>query len=142
MEIMEKKIAHLGIIQGVISRMANNSLTIKQLSIGIVSAIFALGATKESISKELFYVAFLPGAAFWWLDAYFLRQERLFRKLYEAVCNSTEEPNFSMNTLPYSGQVAGYLRTMFSVTLLVFYGVIISAIVAFLIIVSKATIGA
>ena len=138
---MESKIAHLNMIQAIVGRMANNSLAIKQLSVGIVSAIFALGATKDSISFELFYVAFLPAIAFWWLDAYFLRQERLYRKLYDGVCNNTDETDFSMDTAIYSDQVKGHLCTMCSATLRVFYGFIIAAIVAFLLIVSKATNG-
>jgi hypothetical protein len=65
-------------------------------------------------------------AGFWGLDAYFLRQERLFRKLYDAVRvpESPVEP-FSMNTRPYLDAVESWIDTALSLTLLPFYGVMV-----------------
>jgi hypothetical protein len=67
----------------------------------------------------------LPVVAFWGLDAYYLRQERLYRKLYDAVRrgDGSVEP-FSMNAQPYAGEVADILATAVSKTELPFYGLI------------------
>jgi phage FluMu protein gp41 len=44
--ILEQKIAHLGMIQGVIGRMASDSQTLKTLAITVAAAIIALGQTQ------------------------------------------------------------------------------------------------
>ena len=82
------KLAHLQMIQAVVTRMAGNSFLIKGWSITLVAALFALAAAN---TNELFiYLAYFPTFMFWALDAYFLRQERLFRKLYDHV-RTTED---------------------------------------------------
>lgn len=124
----EHKIKHLEFIQGVINRMAGNSFVLKGWCVTLVSALFAL-ASQDS-HTEFIVLAFFPAIMFWILDAYFLRQERLFRKKYDEVRGQTEtEINFSMNTLPFTNQVDSWIRTAFSWTLFIFYGTIILAIV-------------
>ena len=60
---------------------------------------------------------------FWGLDAYFLRQERLFRGLYDQVRlrNPAVEP-FSMNAAAHAAGVPSWRRTLLSPTLVPFYG--------------------
>jgi len=132
---MENKRAHLEMLQAIVSRMASNSFHLKGWSVLLVSALFALAAS-DSARRNLVWIAYLPGVAFWVLDGYFLRQERLFRKLYDRVRGTTEgNIDFSMNTSVVSGQVEGWLRTTFSVTLRIFHGAVIVAITAALLIV-------
>ena len=83
---MENKVAHLEMIQRVITRMASNSFLIKRWSVTLVAALFALTAVNMNVLFTC--LAFFPIFMFWALDAYFLRQERLFRKLYDHVCLS------------------------------------------------------
>lgn len=129
---MGKKIAHLEMVQGVVSRLAQNSLTLKELSVGIVSAIFALTASKEVVSRDLCFIAFLPALTFWWLDAYFLCQERRFRRLFNAVRAKEEDAiDFSMDTSPHCKDQEGVFRLMWSKTLALFHGTIILAIIVF-----------
>jgi hypothetical protein len=124
---MEKKLKHLEMLQDVISRMAKNSFLLKGWNVVLVSAIFAL-ASSESKS-QLVYLAYLPMAMFWLLDGYFLRQERLFRKLYDKVRAMGEDDiDFSMNTTPVESGVASCLRVAFSRTLLLFHGAILLTI--------------
>lgn len=92
---MEKKIDHLQLIQGVITRMASNSFALKGWAVTLVAGIFAL-ASKES-DKIYFLVAYIPCMMFWWLDSYYLWQERLYRALYNKVRESTKEIDYSMN---------------------------------------------
>ena len=79
----ETKIAHLQMIQAVVMRMAGNSFMVKGWTVTLVTALFALAAA--DVNRFFVYVACLPAVMFWVLDAYFLRQELLFRKLYDHV---------------------------------------------------------
>lgn len=137
-EKAENKRKHLEMIQSIISRMANHSFYIKGWCIALVSALFALAAAKDTNIK-LILVAFIPAIMFWSLDAYYLRQERLFRKLYDKVRSTTDETDFSMNTLPVALETASWLRVAFSLTLGLFYGVImvVISVFAFLILSGK-----
>jgi hypothetical protein len=69
-------------------------------------------------------VAYLPVLMFWWLDAYFLRQERLFRELFDQVrTNGKEEADFSMKTSPKEeSAVDSQFKVAKSKTLGWFYG--------------------
>lgn len=127
----EHTIKHLELIQAVITRLAQNSFAYKGWSITIVAALFALGA-KEA-NPQYLLVALLPTVAFWGLDAYYLRQERLFRKLYDAVRRAAptdlEGNPFSMDTSPYTGQVATWWGTCWSKTIGWLYGPMVLVIV-------------
>ena len=118
---MENKRAHLEMIQAVVNRMSVNSFLLKGWSVVLISALFALAAGD---SQALFvYIAYFPAIVFWMLDAYFLRQERLFRKLYDRVRHLPEtDVDFSMDTSVVDGEVAGWSAVVFSRTLLLFHG--------------------
>ena len=125
---MENKVAHLEMIQAVITRMAGNSFLIKGWSVTLVVALFALAAAN---TNELFvYLAYFPAFMFWALDAYFLRQERLFRKLYDHVRGAeNERVDFSMNTKPFDEKVDGTWGVAWSYTLRLFHGTITATII-------------
>ena len=117
------KIAHLQMIQAVIARMASNSFLIKRWNVMLVAALFALAAG----SSNLLFVCltYFPVFMFWSLDAYFLRQERLFRKLYDHVRGAKAEPvDFSMSTQPFEESVDGTWSVAWSHTLRLFHGTI------------------
>ena len=120
---MECKLKHLDIIQGVINRMASNSFSVKNWTVVLVSALFALAARFSD--TNFIPIAFIPVSAFWLLDGYFLRQERLYRKLYDRVRQQKEtEIDFSMNTSEFFAEVDSWLLVCLSNTLLIFYGFI------------------
>ena len=124
---MENKIKHLEMIQGVINRMAHNSFLLKGWSVILVSALFALAAKDTNIVFIL--LAYFPALAFWILDGYFLRQEKLFRKLYDKVRGLDEAAvDFSMDTSSVANEVASWCEVVFSKTLRIFHGVIIVTI--------------
>ena len=91
------KQAHLQMIQGVVNRLSHNSFLLKGWSVVLVSAMFALGASESSLLFVL--LAYFPAIVFWGLDGYFLRQEKLFRALYDHVrLLAEEEVDYSMDT--------------------------------------------
>jgi hypothetical protein len=130
---MEKKLKHLEMVQGVINRMASNSFLLKGWSVILISALFALAAKDSNI--YFVYLAYFPAIAFCSLDGFFLRQERLYRKLYDKVrIQKEEEIDFSMNTTEFQQVVQSWFRTCFSPTLRIFHGAIIGTVIIVMII--------
>lgn len=121
---MEAKLKHLEFIQGVINRMAANSFLLKGWAVVLTSAI-AVVAVREQIGLAAL-TGLIPVAAFWGLDAYYLRQERLFRGLYNHVRAMDEDQiDFDMNTAHVPAAPKYRYMTVFgSVTLLGFYAAI------------------
>ncbi|MBW4516393.1 MAG: hypothetical protein KME11_14375 [Timaviella obliquedivisa GSE-PSE-MK23-08B] len=64
-------------LQGIITRMANSSLTVKQVGIGIWSALVGFGFTHKV--RPLFVLALISFVMFGLLDIYYLLLERRFR---------------------------------------------------------------
>ncbi len=125
----ELLVKHLEMIQGVINRMAHNSFLIKGWSITILTAIILFASSSSALSACLISVFIaLVLLAFWILDGYFLWQERLYRALYNHVRElKKEDIDFSMDTNKYKKQKKNtFLCSMFSVTLLIFYLILIS----------------
>lgn len=125
-DAMVEKIAHLQMIQGVINRMGSNSFAVKGWSITLTAAIFALAAT-QGANTVLLWIPYFPVVTFWFLDAFFLRQEKLFRKLYDAVRAKqiTNAIDFSMDTADFDTEVNSLIRIALSKTLLPFHGGIV-----------------
>ena len=124
---MEKKLKHLEMLQAIIQRMATCSFTLKGWNVVLVSAIFALAGGTEK--WHLVFLAYLPAFAFWLLDGYFLRQEKLFRKLYDKVrLTSEEQIDFSMDTESVAREVTTLFRVGISKTLRLFHGAIVLTI--------------
>jgi hypothetical protein len=93
-------------VQGVISRMGQNSFNAKTWAVTVMAAIFAFAPT-DGPSKTGLWLALVPFAVFWALDAYYLQQERLFRKLYDGVVVSSVA-SFTMSPEPYRPDVPFY----------------------------------
>jgi len=123
---MDAKHKHLEFIQGAINRLAANSFQLKGWSVVLVSAIFFLLGRGGSI--ELVAIALIPVVFFWGFDSYFLRQERLFRALYDHVRGLPDDAiDFSMDTRSFQ-QSLTWKDAAFSRTLFVFYDALILTI--------------
>ena len=113
------KIRHLELIQSVVDRQGRNSFSLKGWSVIIVTAILAISF--EACGSRLVWLAFVPAFSFWGLDAYYLLQERLFRKLYDAVRSGEKVEPFSMDCSDYISKVDSWLKIAFSVSVLGFH---------------------
>ena len=130
---IEARIAHLQMIQAVITRMAGNSFLVKGWSVTLVAALFALAAAN---TDELFvYLAYFPAFMFWTLDSHFLRQERLFRELYDHVRVGDRPVDFSMNTKPFEEAIAGAWAVGWSPTLRLFHGTLTATIIVIMLVI-------
>ena len=117
------------IIQEIIKRMAYNSFMIKGWAVTLVVVTLLLRGTKIQA-----FIAFIPLLVFWFLDAYFLWQERMYRKLYDWVVRNrwnTDEYLFDMNAYRFRDEVQSRFRIMFSVTLGWFYGSIAALVILY-----------
>jgi len=118
--LKEYMLKEIDIVQDIIKRMAFNSFLIKGWAITLVVATLLLKGTKYQV-----FIAFIPLLVFWFLDAYFLWQERMYRKLYNWVISNrlkTDEHLFDMNAYRFKDEVQSKCRIMFSITLGWFYG--------------------
>jgi hypothetical protein len=127
----ETKGKHLELIQNVVARMANNSFLLKGWTVTLVAALFALSARD---SNPIFSIlALFPALAFWGLDAFYLRQERLYRRLYEEICNAIDGESmpvtpYSLNTAKVRKEVHSWWRTLWSPTILLIHGMTVMLI--------------
>lgn len=123
---MESKIKHLEIIQNNITRMNQCSFQIKTWSLTIVTALLTFYATtaSEGHSGNVLFIiiAIVPTAVFWFLDSYYLQQERKFRGIYNDVANLTEDAarvhvkEYEMPLNKYFGGKYSYVNALFSQT--------------------------
>lgn len=121
MEETKYFVDEIKIIQDVIKRMADNSFKIKGWAVTLI-VITLIFKGKSSTS---YLLAFLPLFSFWILDTYYLRTERIYRKLYEWVVKNrlkSDEYIFDLNPKRFEKDVDSYLKTMFSISLRMFYG--------------------
>jgi len=127
--LKEYLLKEVEVIQGIINRMAFNSFMIKGWAITLVVVALLLKGAKHQV-----WIAFIPLFVFWFLDAYFLWQERMYRKLYEWVISNrlkTDEYLFNMNAYRFRDEVQSKIRIMFSITLGWFYGSIAVLIIIY-----------
>jgi len=132
-ELTDARIKHLEFLQAIIARQATNSFLLKGWALTVAAAFF--GFVASQLHWRLALVALLPIVAFWFLDTYFLRQERLFRCLYEASRHpGSIVPLFSMDTRPHRNESAtSWRKVAFSFTLSIFYGMLMGVGLALLI---------
>ena len=125
---MEAKLKHLEFIQGVVNRLASDSFRLKGWAVVLVAAIFVLLVREGRM--ELASIGIVPVLLFWGLDGYFLWQERLFRALYDHVrVLKDHEVDFSMETSDFrTGWNGIWIGATLSITLILFYGALIAAI--------------
>jgi hypothetical protein len=114
------RLRYLADIQTVIARLSQNSFVIRGWSVTLVSIIFAIVSTQRAENRSYALLAVAPALIFWALDAYYLRRERLFRRLYAAVGQAAVlggEPDgrlFDMDTDEFRDAVPGYRATLFA----------------------------
>jgi hypothetical protein len=124
---VEKKRAHLAMIQSIINRMSVGSWLLKGWSVLVASALLAVAA--NATRARFAWLALFMAIAFWILDAHFLRQERLFRKTYERVRNLDEsEVDFSMDTALVDSEAAAWGTVLLSKALGVFHGSVVGLV--------------
>lgn len=125
----------LDLIQSVINRTAANSFVIKKWLIALLTLILVF-KHEELLGGNLQLIPLLalPIVCFWYLDAFFLSTERLYREMYKWVVANrphTDKYLYDLNTMQRQtpdGETVGFRKkknriiyVMFSSTLFPFY---------------------
>lgn len=120
----------IDLIQSCISRMAQNSFTIKGLSLTCLSIIAVLLIGKLWWVKTLLI---LPVLGFWFLDAYYLHLERLYRALYKWVIENRMKGNmellYDLNPNRFAKQELSIWECAIKTHNLLFYGLLIFLVI-------------
>lgn len=128
---------HLEFIQANINRMNQCSIQMKGWAITIVSALLAVYAATISDcgagKNIIIFIAIAPTLLFWFLDAYYLQQERKFRAVYNDVANISEN---NTEIKPYAMPLSEYrhgkyclIKVVFSKTEWPLYTIIIASLI-------------
>ncbi|MCQ2919242.1 hypothetical protein JT093_06375 [Helicobacter pylori] len=116
-------VEELKILQGVINRMAQNSLECKKWTLALVVGVLSLKIEAISNSYGLCVLGVLL-LCFWFLDAYYLTQEKLFRKQYQWLIENrlkTDERLFEVLPAHQTCQLTQFLSAMRSLSLLPYW---------------------
>jgi hypothetical protein len=132
---------HLSTIQTVIARLAGNSFLLKGWSVTIVAALAAVAVGQNA--PELALAAIVPALLFWLLDAYYLRQERLYRDLYDHVrhgrcspdCTLVEYAPFCMSTACCREHGGSFAAAAFSASVALLHGALLAALIVITIVI-------
>jgi len=128
--LQQDRSKHLELLQAVISRMASNSFALKGWSVTVTAALLGLAA--KDANPGFAIIAFYPALAFWGLDAYYLRQERRFRALYDAVRSKGSVEPFAMDPQGFDGEVDPWGRTLWAGVIAGLHIPVVSAVVGVL----------
>ncbi len=124
------RIKHLEFLQNIITRMNTNSFQIKTFTVTMVSALLAVFA---STKNELFIlIGVFAVLLFWFLDSYYLQQERKFRGIYNNISGLKKDvaiKDFEMPIHKFVGGQFNYWQVFCSKTICLFYGFIISSLI-------------
>lgn len=130
------KIKHLEMIQSIISRMSQNSFSLKGWTITLVAGIFALAAKDANLS--FFLISYMPIILFWFLDSYYLQMERKYRAFYNHLINTEVETDFNLNPpKPDWEQKTCYIQSLLSKTEVPFYCILAVLIAIVILIIQK-----
>jgi hypothetical protein len=122
----------LDLVQGCITRMAQNSFMVKGWALGILAALIGLSVDRIAL-WTLCLISVAITLIFWTLDAFFLKMEKCYRFKYEWVITERSNGNreFLYDLNPYNTKTRKEGRATPSVpsvmfskpcTLLLFYG--------------------
>ncbi|MFD8519555.1 hypothetical protein ACFV2D_05995 [Streptomyces capillispiralis] len=100
-----ERIKHLEFIQATIARLGNNVFLIRGWSVTATGVLLAVSVQVDQ--WRIATLALLIGLGFWALDGFYLRRERMFRRLYDdaALHRPPRVPLFSMDTRPYLSSI-------------------------------------
>lgn len=112
----------LDYIQSIISRMANNSFSIKKLAVTLETAIPAFTINKFNLVSIILIILFIL-LVFGLLDSYYLCIERRYRKLYEkAVSDGLMYDMYNLKLSKSIVKNVTFFGSVFSKTIILFYG--------------------
>jgi hypothetical protein len=131
----------IGTIQHITNRMAINSVIIKGWTVAVLGVLLLLNGTRFQALIAVFALL-----VFWYLDAYFLRQKKTYRALYNEIVENklnVSDEFFDMRTARNEAgmEVPRLSGLMLSKTLLIFYGPLVTLTCSYVGILSALSYG-
>lgn len=114
--LVQLRVAHLNMLQGIISRMAGYSSTVKNFAVTIAAASLAFAFQEDTLAP--LWIALGASLLFGGLDAYYLYKEKAFRAAYDRVAS---EPISKAGVLAIEPGPATYVEALSSVSVWLFY---------------------
>jgi hypothetical protein len=135
----EKKIKHLDFIHNTINRMSGNSFLIKGWTISVVSILFIF--SDKEMNGQFLMISAIAVFVFWYLNGFFLKEERLYRALYDKVRALSEtEIDFSMSTDDFKKGKYSLINALFGKTIWpLYFGILFMIIIGKYLIESSVT---
>jgi hypothetical protein len=123
-EVLHKEI---DLVQSIITRMAHNSFLVKGWSLAILS--FSVAFSAHIGMNKLAMLLILPVLALWWLDSYYLKLERAYRRHYADILRKRLSSDdwsdiYDLNCQKDIKAEQWTFRIMFSSSTLPFHGVL------------------
>ncbi len=129
----DERIKHLEFITQAIGRMAQNSFVARGWCVTVTSALLAISI--ERSEAWLAFPAALAIIVFAAIDVFYLRQEKRFRKLYDAVrVTGDAHINFAMSPPP---DCVPLREAAFSLIVMLLYGGMLSVALATAVVIAK-----
>ena len=75
--------SHITVLQGIITRLANNSAACKTWSLTLVAAVLSVAGSTRT--PAVVHAVIIPVVIFWFLDVMYLATEEAYRGLYTTV---------------------------------------------------------
>ena len=124
---------YIALLDGIISRMANNSANAKNWLMTILAAAIAIQWGKDQLVNVIFLL--IPTLLFALTDMYYLGMERFFKKKEgEFIKNAREGANieqliYDFPKMTKLEQVINTFKSIDSLSIWPFYGIIIASII-------------
>jgi len=135
-EVLHKEI---DLIQSCINRMAQNSFSCKGWALTLIAGVSTL--IPKNVNKlYLFIIILCIDLCFWWLDSFYVLQEKKYREKYSWVIKNRKEGNmqflYDLNPNNKNTMITPFDKSQFCVafshTLLPMYGGIVIMILGFI----------
>ena len=125
-----QRVEHLKLVQGVINRMASNSMQMKTWAVSLVTAAFVFSGVSAGPHWLVGVGGCIPVIFFWTMDARYLHLEKCYIKLYDAVAAGASVKPFELNYRPYVATVDSVWCVAWSWSVCRFYGALLTVMLA------------
>ena len=115
-------VEHLKMVQGIIARMAGNSVHMKTWAASLVTAVLVFSGLSDDPHWLIAAGGCIPVIVFWMMDARYLHLERCYVRLHEAIVAGTSIAPFDLDYRPHVSTAASVWRVAWSWSVCLFYG--------------------
>ncbi|WP_317973697.1 hypothetical protein [Novosphingobium pituita] len=129
-KLVDLRIAHMNMIQGIITRMSGYSAGVKNFCVTIIVGIIAVAFDKQV--PMLIWAALVVVLIFGLMDCYYLALERRYRQLYKNVSGRSLDKASNMSIKADKLDLSTYLTAARSVSVAGFYALLLIGVVVLL----------